>query len=246
MWTDAHCHVREGAEDVIDEAREAGVGRFVTVGTDLASSRLAIDIASRHDGVWATAGLHPHDAKDGLEGIEALLDEPGIVGVGECGLDYYYDHSPRDVQRDAFIAQIALAKARDLTLVIHTRDAWEDTFAILDAEGAPDRLVFHCFTGGPDEARRGLDLGAVLSFSGIVSFTTANDVRAAAALCPLDRMTVETDSPYLAPIPHRGKSNRPAWVPYVGVAVAAAKGVELEVIEEATTATAERLFRFNS
>src|SRR5688500_10012530 len=109
MWTDAHCHVREGAEDVIDEAREAGVGRFVTVGTDLVSSRLAIDIASRHDGVWATAGLHPHDAKDGLEGIEALLDEPGIVGVGECGLDYYYDHSPRDVQRDAFIAQIALA-----------------------------------------------------------------------------------------------------------------------------------------
>jgi TatD DNase family protein len=242
MWTDAHCHVREGAEDVIDEAREAGVGRFVTVGTDLASSRLAIDVASRHDGVWATAGLHPHDAKDGLGGIEALLDEPGIVGVGECGLDYFYDHSPRDVQRDVFTAQIALAKARDLTLVIHTRDAWEDTFAILDAEGAPDRLVFHCFTGGPDEARRGLDLGAVLSFSGIVSFTTADDVRAAAGLCPLDRMTVETDSPYLAPVPHRGKSNRPAWVPYVGAAVAAAKGVELEVIEEATTATAERLF----
>ena len=243
MWTDAHCHVREGGEDVIAEARGAGVGRFITVGTDLASSRLAIDIASRHDGVWATAGLHPHDAKDGLEGVEALLDEPGIVGVGECGLDYFYDHSPRDIQRDVFVAQIALAKERDLTLVIHTRDAWEDTFAIFDAEGAPERLVFHCFTGGPDEARRGLDLGAVLSFSGIVSFTTADDVRAAAALCPLDRMTVETDSPYLAPVPHRGQSNRPAWVPYVGAAVAAAKGVELEVIEQATTENAERLFR---
>src|SRR4051794_31697323 len=113
MWTDAHCHVRADAEDVIDEARGEGVGRFITVGTDLASSRLAIEIASRHEGVWATAGVHPHDAKDGLDGIEELLAEPGIVGVGECGLDYYYDHSPRDVQRDVFAAQIALATSVD-------------------------------------------------------------------------------------------------------------------------------------
>lgn len=242
MWTDAHCHVRADGEDVLDEARAEGVGRFVTVGTDRASSQLAIDIASRHEGVWATAGVHPHDAKDGLDGIEELLAAPKVVGVGECGLDYYYDHSPRDVQRDVFAAQIALAKAHDRTLVIHARDAWPDTFDILDAEGAPPRLVFHCFTGGVEEARRALDLGAVLSFSGIVSFNNAADVREAAALCPLDRMTVETDSPYLAPVPHRGKRNRPAYLPHVGAALAAARGVAVDVVEAATTAAAERVF----
>ena len=242
MWTDAHCHVRADGEEVIGEARAEGVGRIVTVGTDLASSLLAIDIAARHDDVWATAGVHPHDAKDGLAGVEELLSAPKVVGVGECGLDYYYEHSPRDVQRDIFAAQIALAKKHDLTLVIHARDAWPDTFDILDVEGAPGRVVFHCFTGGPDEARRALDLGAVLSFSGIVSFSNAADVREAAALCPLDRMTVETDSPYLAPVPYRGKRNRPAYLPHVGAAVAAAKGIGPAEVEQATSATAERVF----
>ena len=247
MWTDAHCHIPyEGVgEDVIAEAGAAGVDRLVTVGTDLASSRAALDVARRHDGVWATAGVHPHDAAGGIEGIEALLGEPEIVAVGECGLDYHYDHSPREVQREAFAAQIALAHAADLALVIHTREAWADTFAILEAEGVPGRTVFHCFTGGPDEARRCLDLGAALSFSGIVSFKTATDVQAAAALCPLDRMTVETDSPYLAPVPHRGKRNRPAWVPLVGAAVAAVKGVDVTEVEAATTATATALFRLS-
>jgi TatD DNase family protein len=242
MWTDAHCHVRADGEDVLDEARAEGVGRFVTVGTDLASSKLAIDIASRHADVWATAGVHPHDAKDSLDGIEELLAAPKVVGVGECGLDYYYDHSPRDVQQDVFAAQIALAKTHDRTLVIHTRDAWPDTFDILDTEGVPPRLIFHCFTGGPDEARRALDLGAILSFSGIVSFNNADDVRQAAALCPLDRMTVETDSPYLAPVPYRGKRNRPAYLPHVGAAVAAAKGIEPEAVAAATTAVAQQVF----
>ena len=242
MWTDAHCHVRADGEDVLDEARAEGVGRFVTVGTDLASSKLAIDIASRHADVWATAGVHPHDAKDSLDGIEELLAAPKVVGVGECGLDYYYDHSPRDVQKAVFAAQIALAKTHDRTLVIHTRDAWPDTFDILDIEGVPPRLIFHCFTGGPDEARRALDLGAILSFSGIVSFNNADDVRQAAALCPLDRMTVETDSPYLAPVPYRGKRNRPAYLPHVGAAVAAAKGIEPEAVAAATTAVAQQVF----
>ena len=146
------------------------------------------------------------------------------------------------MQQHVFAAQIALAKAHDLTLVIHTRDAWPDTFDILEAEGAPPRLVFHCFTGGPEEARRALDLGAALSFSGIVSFKNADDVRQAAALCPVDRMTVETDSPYLAPVPHRGKQNRPAYLPHVGAAVAAAKCLDLEVVEAATTAVAQQLF----
>jgi len=165
-----------------------------------------------------------------------------VVAVGECGLDYHYDHSPRDVQRAAFAAQIGLAHERGLALVIHTREAWDDTFAILTAEGVPDRTVFHCFTGGPDEARRALDVGGHLSFSGIVTFKGAHDPRAAAALCPLDRLLVETDSPFLAPVPHRGEQNRPALVPIVGSAVAAARGVDVAEVEAATWANTERVF----
>ncbi|MBW8827033.1 MAG: TatD family hydrolase [Acidobacteria bacterium] len=231
-------------EEVLDEARAAGVGRFITVGTDPVTSRAAIATAGRHDDVWATAGVHPHYAATAdLEAIEALLAQPRVVAVGECGLDYHYDHSPRDAQAEVFAAQIRLAHRHDLALVIHAREAWDDTFAILDAEGVPPRTVFHCFTGGPGEAELALDRGAVLSFSGIVSFPTAGDVRAAAARCPLDRIMVETDSPYLAPVPHRGKKNRPAWLPAVGDALAAASGVSPGEMQLATTRTAERVFR---
>jgi TatD DNase family protein len=177
-----------------------------------------------------------------LSAIDALLDRPGVVAVGECGLDYHYDHSPRATQREVFAAQIALAHARGLALVIHTREAWEDTFAILDAEGVPERTVFHCFTGGPDEARKGLDRGILVSVSGIVTFKTAGDLRAAVDLAPLDRLLVETDSPYLAPVPHRGRSNRPALVTLVGEAVAAVKGVPVVEVAEVTAAGARRLF----
>jgi TatD DNase family protein len=176
-------------------------------------------------------GLHPHDASKGLEEVEGVLDEalarqPGVVvAVGECGLDYHYDHSPRPAQREMFAAQLALAKSRDLTLVVHTRDAWDDTLDILHSAERPERVVVHCFTGGADEARRCLDIGAFLSFSGIVTFKTADDVRAAATLCPSDRLLVETDAPFLAPVPHRGEDNRPALVTVVGEAVASLKGV---------------------
>ena len=246
MWTDSHCHVPyEGVDvDVIDAARAAGVTRLVTVGTDAEQSRAAIAVATQHENVWATVGLHPHDAKDGVDTVVPLLDSAPagtVVAVGECGLDYHYDHSPRDVQRVAFAEQIALAHQRNLALVIHTREAWDDTFAILAAEGVPDRTVFHCFTGGAPEARRALDLGAHISFSGIVTFKGAADVREAAALCPLDRLLVETDSPYLAPVPHRGQVNTPAWVPLVGAAVAAAKGVTTETVEIASWTTTERV-----
>ncbi|HUF34191.1 MAG TPA: TatD family hydrolase [Acidimicrobiales bacterium] len=245
MWTDAHCHIPyEGiGEEVVAEARAAGVGRLVSVGTDLAQSRAAIEVARRHEGVWATVGVHPHDAAGGIDGIEALLGESEVVAVGECGLDYHYDHSPRDVQRRVFAEQIALAHAHDLALVIHTREAWDDTFDVLAAEGTPERTVFHCFTGGPDEARRALDTGALISFSGIVTFKGAPEVREAAALCPLDRLTVETDAPYLAPVPHRGERNHPGWVTHVGAAVAAVKGIEVDEVEAATTEAAARLFR---
>jgi TatD DNase family protein len=246
MWTDSHCHVHDAPEAEADaavaEALAAGVGRLVAVGTDVRTSHLAVALAGRHDGVAATAGVHPHDAAGGTDGLAEVLDGGSVVAVGECGLDYHYDHSPRAVQREVFAAQVAEAHRRDLALVVHTREAWDDTFAILDAEQAPERTVLHCFTGGPGEARRALDAGLVLSFSGIVSFKGAVDVREAAALCPLDRLLVETDSPYLAPVPHRGQPNRPAWVPLVGRAVAEAKGVAVEDVETASTATAERVF----
>lgn len=245
MWTDSHCHIPyEGVgSDAIDAARAAGVTRLITVGTDAEQSRAAIDMARTHDGVWATVGLHPHDAVQGVDSIAPLLVEPEVVAVGECGLDYHYDHSPRDVQRAAFAQQIQLAHQHDLALVIHTREAWDDTFDILAAEGAPERVIFHCFTGGPAEAKRALDVGGHLSFSGIITFKGAPEVREAAALCPLDRVLVETDAPYLAPVPHRGQANQPAWVPVVGAAVAAARGVPVADLEASTWAVAERVLR---
>ncbi|MEN3271930.1 MAG: TatD DNase family protein [Actinomycetota bacterium] len=251
MWTDSHCH--DVRDEILVEARAVGVGRFVTVGTDAASSRQCVDAAHRHDDVWAVVGVHPHDAKDalsrsdgrsgsGLDAIVELLDERRVVAIGECGLDYHYDHSPRDVQRVVFAAQVAIANERAIPLVIHTREAWDDTFEVLRTEGVPARTVFHCFTGGAGEARRALDLGCVLSFSGIITFPSAEDLRDAARLCPLDRLLVETDSPYLAPIPHRGKQNRSAWVPDVGAGVARAKGVDVLEVEAATSTTADQVF----
>lgn len=243
-WIDQHCHLppgEVGAAQVAD-ARAAGVTRLVTVGCTLEQSRQMVAIAREHEGVFATAGIHPHDAKDGLDGIEDLLDDPVVVAVGEAGLDYHYDHSPRDVQAEVFRRQIAIANERDIPLVIHTRTAWDDTFALLDDEGTPRRTVFHCFTGGAPEAEECLDRGALLSFSGIITFPSGQDLRDAAAICPLDRLLVETDSPYLAPVPHRGKQNRPALVPLVGAAVAAAKDVSVADVEAATWATAAAFF----
>ena len=240
MWADAHCHLE--SDDEVTAARSAGVTTLVTVGTDAAQSRLAIDFAARHAGVWATVGLHPHDAKHGVASIVPLLDEPGVVAVGECGLDYHYDHSPRDVQREAFAAQVALAHERGLALVIHTREAWDDTFDILAAEGVPDRTVFHCFTGGRQEAGRALDAGAYLSFSGIVTFKRATDVQAAAVRCPLDRLLVETDSPYLAPEPLRGQRNTPANIPLVGAGVARYKSVEMQKVAAVSEANTRAVF----
>ncbi len=246
MWTDSHCHIpyRDVGDEELEAARAAGVGRVITVGTDAAQSAAAIDFARGHQGVWATVGLHPHDAVDGVASIIPLLERVHreVVAVGECGLDYHYDHSPRPVQRQAFAEQVVLANHYSLPLIIHTREAWDDTFDILTGEGVPARTVFHCFTGGPQEAERALALGANLSFSGIVTFKSADEVRAAASMCPLDRLLVETDAPYLAPVPHRGRVNTPAYLPAVGAGVAALRGISAETVETATTANAARLF----
>lgn len=249
-WTDDHCHLHfrdatsQDVAEAVSVAEEAGVRRMITVGCDVADSTGAIAVAEAHPGVvWATAGVHPHEASGGIDGLAELLDHPQVKAVGECGLDYFYEHSDRAAQRPVFAQQIALAHQHDLALVIHTRDAWDDTFDILAAEGVPERTIVHCFTGGPDEARKCLDLGAMLSFSGIVTFKRSDDLRAAAALTPLDRLLVETDAPYLAPVPHRGKPNRPALVPLVGQAVADAMDVSVEAVAEATWANAERTYR---
>ncbi|HVC69873.1 MAG TPA: TatD family hydrolase [Acidimicrobiales bacterium] len=268
-WVDSHCHLQDtyrpgdvDALHVVVEAAEAGVVGLVCVGTDAHTSRQAVAFVDEvraacrsglpavpgDFGAWATVGLHPHDASNGLAEVETVLEDalarnPGVVvGVGECGLDYHYDHSPRSAQREMFAAQVALADRLALTLVVHTRDAWADTLDILRGEQRPDRIVLHCFTGGPEEARRCLDLGAFLSFSGIVTFKSADDVRAAAALCPIDRLLVETDAPFLAPVPHRGESNRPALVPVVGDAVAAVKSMATEDLAASSRAAALRAF----
>ncbi len=211
--------------------------RMVSVGCHLEQSKQMLAIAREHDGVWATAGVHPHDASAGIAGIEELLAEPEIVAVGEAGLDYHYDYSPRDAQRDVFAAQIQMANRHDMPLVIHSREAWAETFEILDREGVPRRTVFHCFTGGPVEGAEARKRGALLSFSGIVTFPSAEDLRTAALECPLDQLLIETDSPYLAPVPHRGKPNRPALVPLVGEKIAEVKGIPTVDVETATWAT---------
>ena len=247
-WIDNHCHIPPGEDgDIwVEAARAAGVAQMVTVGVTHERSVEAIAVAARHDGVYATVGVHPHDATDGTEGLAELLSAPKVVAVGEAGLDYHYDHSPRDVQKSVFAEHIALANAHDLPLVIHTRDAWEDTFEILDAEGTPRRTVFHCFTGGPDEARQGLDRGIVVSVSGIVTFKNAQDLRDAVNVCPLDMLMVETDSPYLAPVPHRGKKNQPANVVHVGEAVAELHGISAEEVALATSSRAMEFYGLGS
>ncbi len=243
-------------------AREAGVRRIVCVGTGPATSRDALALAARGAAgelgsgapdLWATAGLHPHDASEGTDDTIAFLEAAvargetvaqggRLVAVGECGLDYHYEHSPRDAQRRAFAVQVDAAQRLGLALVVHARDAWDDLFDVLAAEGVPERAVLHCFTGGPEEARRCLDAGMVLSFSGIVTFKNAVGVREAVSLCPIDRFLVETDSPFLAPVPHRGKANEPSYVPLVGATVAEVKGVDAAAVALASSATAAQVF----
>lgn len=265
MWTDTHCHLdyritgdkpanvdevlprardldMGAVDEVLEAAHAAGVTAFLTVGCDRASSQRAIDVAAAHGDVWASVGLHPHEASHGVDTIRDLLSSPRVIAVGEAGLDYYYDHSPRDVQQLAFAEQIAIAHELDVPLIIHTRDAWDDTFAILASEGVPTRTIFHCFTGGPTEAARCLDLGAYLSFSGIVTFKSATDVADAAVMCPEDRILVETDSPYLAPVPKRGRPNRPENVALVGAHIAQLRGVEPAEVAHLTSRNARIAF----
>jgi TatD DNase family protein len=257
-WTDAHCHLQDEffdnapdahaqVEATLERARAANVDRVVVVGTGAKSSAEALELTalSAEVQIYATVGLHPHDAKDDLAPVEELAraGHPRLVGIGECGLDYFYEHSPRAQQRQAFSAQIALASELDLALVVHARDAFADLFDLFASEGVPPRTVIHCFTGSPDDALGCLERGCDISISGIVTFKNADALREAARLVPLDRLHVETDSPFLAPAPYRGRKNEPSYVAVVGEYVADLRGEDPDVLREATAANSARLFK---
>lgn len=247
-WVDNHCHFEE-ADDVeqdLEEARTEGVQKFVVVGTDLETSRKAQELAKAFNGeIYATAGIHPHEAIHGAKGIEELLAESPFVAVGECGLDFYYDHSPPEEQKRVFRQQITFAHDYGLPLVIHTREAWSETFSILDEMEVPPKTVFHCFTGGPQEAELALERGALLSFSGIVTFKNADDLRQALKITPLERIMIETDSPYLAPEPNRGKKNRPKYLPHIGIRIAHELELDLRTISDITWSNTHKFYNLD-
>jgi TatD DNase family protein len=255
---DSHCHLDEPrfADDcdaVVARAVAAGVTRMVTIGASdgVQSNYTALAVAERHASVWATVGVHPHDARlvspAVLDELARLARHPRVVAIGETGLDYYYDHSPRPVQQEAFRQFVGMARRLGLPLVIHLRDAYDDALAILRDERAADvGGVVHCFSGDRGMAAAFLDLGFDLSFSGVVTFKNADELRAVAQLVPADRYMVETDAPFLAPVPHRGRRNEPAFVVLTAAAVAAARGVTLDTVAVQAAATTARRFRLRA
>lgn len=247
--TDTHCHLGliEGPlEPVIFRALRAGVERMVTVGIDLDSDREAVELAAGHEDVFAAVGVHPNDCAGFDTAAEReltkLASRTEVVALGETGLDYYREGSPRQVQEQVFRTHIRLAKQLGKALVIHMRDAHLDVIRVLSDEGPPPRLVFHCFSGGPDEAREALDLGGYLSFAGNISFPKAETLRGAAASAPMDRLLTETDSPFLSPVPYRGEPNEPARVVEVARVLAETRGVSIETVSQATSINAQAVF----
>jgi TatD DNase family protein len=253
MLIDSHVnlHAPQFAEDqaqVIARARAAGVGLMITICDKLASFDSVASLAQTHADIWCTVGVHPHEAKDyadlGPKTLIGLSDHPRVVGIGECGLDYHYDLSPRDVQRQVFAAHIAAAQTTGLPLVVHTREADDDMGEMLERAYAerPFKFLMHCYTSGSDLAARAAALGAWFSVSGIATFKAADEVRAVIADMPHDRILLETDCPYLAPVPHRGRRNEPAYLPHIAAKLAQIRGWSLEETETRTTAAVYDLF----
>ena len=256
MLVDTHCHLDPqyfpaGPDEVLARAREVGVGGFVVigVGNDLAPARAAVALAERiPERIGAAVGVHPHDATTlddaAFEELRTLASCDAVVAIGEIGLDYHYDHSPREVQRATFARLIGLAREVKKPIVIHTRSAAADTLEVLAAEGARDvGGIIHCFSEDRAFAEKALDLGFDLSFSGIVTFKSAAAIQDVAQWAPLDRILVETDSPYLAPVPLRGKPCEPSYVVHTARRVAELRGIAFEALAEATTVNAARRFR---
>lgn len=249
-WIDVHCHLNmleEGVEEAIKKAKAAGVRKIITIGTEPNDLPLVLDLAHKYaPDVYCTLGIHPHDGKvytkEVGEFIEANAKDPAVVAIGEIGLDYYYDSSPREQQQEAFRAQLAIAQRTGLPVEIHTRDAEEDTISILKEFKGSVTGIIHCFTGTSWLAKEALDLGFNISISGVVTFKNADDLRNTVRGLPLDRIHVETDAPFLAPIPMRGKKNTSAYVVHTAKFVADLKGVTEEQLAEQTKANALKMF----
>ena len=250
MLVDSHCHLdfsdfAAEREAIIARARSAGVETMLTISTRLDEFGEVLAIAEAHDGIWCSVGAHPHEAKDHAalapQQLVALTAHPKVVGIGETGLDFHYDLIPRDIQEQVFRAHIAASHKTGLPLVIHARDADREVAQILD-EARPPPGVMHCFSSGRTLADAALALGFYISISGIVTFRNAEELRAIVRNLPLDRLLVETDAPYLAPVPYRGKRNEPAFVAATAAAVAGLKGIELQHLAEMTSANFFRLF----
>jgi len=232
-------------------ARDAGVGTLLAIGTGPGPEKLdaALPFAEQHDWIYTSVGIHPHEAKEvtpqHLDELARLAQHPKVIAWGEIGLDYFYDHSPRDVQATVFRSQMELAHTAKLPIIIHCRDAWDDCLALIEQHWRPTGLagILHCFTGTLDHAKRGLDMGFLISFAGNSTYPKTQNIREVAKEIPLDRMLIETDSPFLAPQPYRGKRNEPAYVVEVAKTLATVRNLAPEEIAAATAANFRRLFR---
>lgn len=257
MLVDSHCHLdfpdfEDELDAVVERARNAGVGRLLTICTSLTRLERNLALAERYDEVYCAAGIHPHETeKEGDVALERLVEmaaHPKLVGIGETGLDYFYDNSPREAQQRSFRTHIRAARETGLPVIIHTREADEDTIRILAEEGAgqggdkPLKGLIHCFSSGRQLAEKAIDFGFYVSLSGILTFNRSEDIRQTVRDLPLDRLLVETDAPYLAPVPKRGKRNEPAFVVHTAARLAEVKAVPASEIAEITTANFFRLF----
>jgi TatD DNase family protein len=251
---DSHCHLnskefRGSVDFYLDRAEREGVKQFIVIGTDFFSSTEAAELAAQYSkrGVYATVGVHPHDAKTVDKGfsekLKKLSNEKRIVAIGETGLDYYYDHSPREKQKQVFREQIRLAKEIDLPIILHIRDAMDDALLILRSEGAPQNGVFHCYAGGLKYLREALSFGYYISFPGVITFSKSDELREVARTTPINRILCETDCPWLAPIPFRGKLNEPANVKYVYETIACVRNMNIEELAEKVSQNSLTIFR---
>lgn len=249
---DSHCHLDNeqfagDLDGVLSRAADAGVTGMLAIGTGDGPPELdrAVALSARYPQVYATVGVHPHDASKAtaktFDDLRALIGEPKVVALGEIGLDFHYNLSTPEVQREVFLEQLKIAREAGKPIVIHTREAWDETMAILREHWAGRPGILHCFTGTPEQAREAIDLGFHLAFGGVMTFPKAESVRDAARITPADRLLLETDAPYLAPVPHRGKRNEPAYTAHTARKLAEVRGVEPAEIARITTANFERL-----
>jgi TatD DNase family protein len=253
MLVDSHCHLDfpdlfSGLPDVLRRAEQMQVGAMLTISTKMSTFQNVREIAESADNVFCTVGIHPHEAENDADvTTEQLIDlakHPKVVGIGETGLDYYYDNSPRELQRELFRRHIAASRETGLPLIVHTREADDDTVAILQdeyAKGAFPGLI-HCFSAGDQLARDAVDIGFYISVSGIATFKTAEPIRETLKSVPIDRLLVETDAPFLAPVPHRGKTNEPSFVTHTAEKLAEIKGMDPDALADATTDNFFKLF----